>query len=137
MPAERSLLRLRLAARQVAPIVVVFDHTYRAAPFWIAFDDRQGAVGTKRLDGLGQAIKVVIANFAHDYTARVSLNKVDLPIEVAVALYLDDFVVSNSLDDVGFAVAIGIDRDLVFVLVDPRDPLVGTAVARSMSHDTV
>jgi hypothetical protein len=137
MPAEHSLLRPRLAARQVAAIVVVFDDAYRAASFRIAFDDRQGAVGAKRLDGFGHAIKVVIANFAHDFPARISLNKVDLPIEVTVALYLHYLVISDSFDDVGFAVAIGIDRDLVFVLVYPRHPLVGTAVARSMSHDTV
>jgi hypothetical protein len=135
--AERWLLRSHLATRQVAAIVVVFHDAYRAAPFWITLHDRQSAVGAKGFDGLGYSTKVVVPNLAHDNAVRVSLNKIDLPVEVAVALHLDDFVVSDSLDDVGSAVSVGIDRDLVFVLADPGHPLVGPAVAPSMSDDAV
>ena len=134
---ERSLLRAQLATRQPTAVVIVFDDGYCAVLVRVPLDNGERAVGAKRLDGFRSAIVVIVANLAHQNAARILLNKIDLPVEVAVALYFDYFVASNSLDEIGFAVTIGIYRDPVFVLADPCQPLVGPAVAPSMTHDAV
>jgi len=135
--SERWLFRTNLATRHATGSIVVFDDAYRAVLVWIALHNREGAIGAKRLDGFRSAIVVVVPNLAHENAARILLNKIDLPVEVAVALDLDDFAAPDSLDEVGFAVAVGVYRDLVFVFADPHHPLVGPAVASAMSDDTV
>jgi hypothetical protein len=134
---QRSLFRTHLATRQAPAVVVVFHHAYRAALCWIPLQDRQRAVGAECLEGFGPAIEIIIANFAHYDAARVLLNKIDFSVEVAVALHFDRFVVSDGLDQIGFTVLIGIDRDLVFVVVDSDRLLVGAPVAPSMSYDPI
>jgi len=135
--AETRLLRTHLAMRHVTGVVVVFHDADGAALVWIALDDRESAVGAKRLDGFRSAIIVVVANLAHQDAVQVLLNKVDLPVEVAVALDLNNLVAFDGLDQIRFPVSVTIDPDLVFVFADPLHPLVGPSIGAAMCDDAV
>lgn len=132
-----SLLLAHLAARQMTSLVIVFHYVDDTAFAWIALHYRERSVGAKGLDSLRPPVVVVIANLANHNTVVILLDQIDPPVEISVALDLDDSIAFHVFDKVRFPVAVGIDRYLVLIAADAPDPLVGPAVAAAMSDDSV
>jgi hypothetical protein len=124
------------AADQLARIVIVLDDINMAAFSGISLNDREFAI-SEFFDGLDFAIEVVVMKFAEQNSVRVFLNEINLSIKVPIAFDLDQLVVFVRFDNVGTSVTVGIDRDLVVVLVDPVYPLVRAPVAATVRNRAI
>src|ERR1700691_3947429 len=131
------LFPAHFAMRQMTVFIVIFNDADCAAFVRVALDDRQRTVGPECFNRLGPSVVVVIANLANHYAIQVLLNQIDLAVEVAVTTDLHQLVSFDGLDEIRLSVAVGIYRYLIFLIVAPRYPLVGSAVAAAMRDAAV
>jgi hypothetical protein len=131
------LFPAHVASGQMPLFVIVFDYLDSAAFVGITLDDRQRTVGPERLYRFGSPVVVVVANLANHDARPVFLNQIDLAVEVAITTDLDQLVSIDGLDEIRLSVAVGINRDLILLVVAPRYPLVGPAVAVPMRDGAI
>jgi hypothetical protein len=135
--SKLRLLCVYFTSRHFAGLVVILDDINSAMTARIALDNCQRTVGTKGLHGFGSSIVVVISDLANKNAAYVLLDQIDLAVEVAIALDLDNPITLDGLDQIGFAVAVGVDQCLVFVFAYMLHPLIGAAIPAAMGDGTV
>jgi len=130
------LLAAYFAPRQVPGVVIVLYHIDGTTLGWIAFHDRERAVGAEGLDHFRPSIEVVVMDFPHQNSVGVLLHEINLPVEIPIALDLHHLIVAEDPNQVRLPVSVGVDLDLV--LTGPRSshPLIGLAVGTTMRDDS-
>ena len=130
------LLATYFAARQVPGVVVVLYHIDGTTLGWIAFHERERAVGAEGLDHFRPSIEVVVMDFPHQNSVGVLLHEINLPVEIPIALDLHDLIVAEGPNQVRLSISVGIDLDLIFSGPRASHPLIGLAVGTTMRDDS-
>ena len=130
------LLAAYFASRQVPGVVVVLYHVDGTALGWIAFHDRERAVGAEGLDHFRPSIEVVVMDFPHQNSVGVLLHEINLPVEIPIALDLYHLVIAEGPNQVWPSISIGVDLDLIFTGPRASHPLIGLAVGTTMRDDS-
>jgi len=123
------------AAGQMTRRIVVFDYVDAAAFRWITLNQGQRAIGTEGLYRFRKPVEVVVVNLTLQYTVRILLHQVGRAVIVAIVLDFDKLVVAKGFDKIPFAVAVGIENELILIGRDSAHPLIGPSVLVSMGHN--